>query len=71
MHTLRLEIDDSIYTTIMNFLQKLPKEKCKVEDETNSLSFEEAKAKVAKAIEGTNKNSALDIDEAFAKVLSE
>ena len=71
MHTLRIEVDDSIYSTIMNFLQKLPKEKYKVEDETDAISFEEAKAKVTKAIQGIEKNNGIGIDEAFAKVLGE
>ncbi len=71
MHTLRLEVDDSIYSTIMNFLQKLPKEKYKIEDESNAISFEKAKTKVAKAIQDIDKNNGIDIDEAFAKVLSE
>ena len=41
------------------------------EGKTGTIFFEEAKSKVAKAIQGIEKNNGIEIDEAFAKVLGE
>jgi len=50
MHTLQLQIDDSIFEKFMGLLDILPKEKISVIDQSNAISFEEAKLKVQKAI---------------------
>lgn len=71
MHTLQLKIDDSIFDKFMGLLDILPKEKISIlEDlETNSISFEDASAKVQKAINNIPNKDGLKIDEAFDKVL--
>lgn len=70
MHTLQLKIDDSIFEKFMGLLEILPKEKISVYEETDAISFEEAKVKVENAINNLSNNSGLEIDEAFEKVLN-
>ena len=70
MHTVQLKIDDSIFDKFMGLLDILPKEKISVSDESNSISFEEAKIKVQSAISNISNNNGLELDEAFDKVLN-
>jgi len=70
MHTLQLQIDDSIFDKFMGLLDILPKEKISVTDESNAISFEEAQAKVQKAINNISDTSGLELDDAFDKVLN-
>jgi len=69
MHTLQLQIDDSIFDKFMGLLDILPKEKIAVTDESNAISFEEAKSKVQRAINNISDTSGLELDDAFDKVL--
>jgi len=70
MHTLQLEIDDSIFDKFMGLLDILPKEKISITDESNAISFEEAQEKVQRAINHISDESGLEIEEAFTKVLN-
>ena len=70
MHTLQLQVDDSIFDKFMGLLDILPKEKIIVTDKSNIISFEEAKSKVKKAINNISDTSGLEVDEAFDKVLN-
>ena len=71
MHTVRLDIDDSIYNKLMGLLDILPKDKLHiVEDEDfPAISFEEAQHKIRKSINNIEKNEGLSLDDAFDKVL--
>ena len=70
MHSIRLDIDDSIYDKLMGLLDILPKDKVQIVDDKGfpSISFEEAQQKVKKAINNIDKNQGLSLDEAFNKV---
>jgi len=70
MHTLQLQVDDSIFDKFMGLLDILPKEKISVTDESNAISFEEAKAKVQRTINNISDTSGLELDDAFDKVLN-
>ena len=70
MHTLQLQIDDSIFDKFMGLLEILPKEKISVTDKSNVISFEEAKLKVQRAINNISDTSGLELDDAFDKVLN-
>jgi hypothetical protein len=71
MHSIRLNIDDSIYDKLMGFLQILPKEKIEIvsDEDVMSISFEEAKHKVSRAINNISKDQGIDLNTAIAKVL--
>jgi len=70
MHTLQLQVDDSIFDKFMGLLDILPKEKISVSDESNSISFEEAEAKVQNAINNISNKDGIELDDAFDKVLN-
>ena len=72
MHTLQLEIDDSIFDKFMGFLEILPKEKISIvkDDNTNTISFEKAKEKVQRAINDISKNEGIEVNEAFNRILN-
>ena len=70
MHTLQLKIDDSIFDKFMGLLDILPQEKISVSDESNSISFEEAKIKVKNAINNISNKDGIELDDAFDKVLN-
>ena len=70
MRTIQLEIDDSIFEKFMGLLEILPKEKISIADESNSISLEEAKSKVQKAINNISDESGLELETAFDKVLN-
>jgi hypothetical protein len=44
MKTLNIQIDDSLYASLLEMLKKIPKSKIKIQelDSTNNLSFEQA-----------------------------
>ena len=66
MHTLQLKIDDSIFEKFMGLIDILPEDKISVKQESdNTVSFEEAKAKVECAINNISNNDGIDIDKAF------
>ena len=68
MHTLQLKIDDSVFDKFMGLLEMLPKDKVSIVD--NTISFEEAKAKVQNALNSIPENRGIFIDDAFEKVLN-
>jgi len=70
MHTLQLQIDDSIFDKFMGLLELLPKEKISINSASNAISFEEAQLKVEKSIKNISNAQGLDFDEAFDKVLN-
>ena len=70
MHTLQLQIDDSIFDKFMGLLDILPQEKISISDESNSISFEEAKIKVENAINNISNKDGIELDDAFDKVLN-
>ena len=70
MHTLQLQVDDSIFDKFMGLLDIFPKEKISVTDESNAISFEEAQIKVQNAINNISDNKGLELDDAFEKVLN-
>ncbi len=70
MHTLQLQIDDSIFDKFMGLLELLPKEKIFINSSSNAISFEEAQLKVEKSIKNISNAQGLDFDEAFDKVLN-
>ena len=70
MHTLQLQVDDSIFDKFMGLLDILPKEKITVSDESNSISFEEAKIKVKNAINNISNKDGIELDDAFDDILN-
>jgi hypothetical protein len=71
MHSIRLNIDDSIYDKLMGFLQILPKEKIEIvsDEDVMGISFEEAKHKVSRAINNISNDQGIDLNTAIEKVL--
>ena len=71
MHTLQLKIDDSIFDKFMGLLDILPKDKVSISTEnSDTVSFEEAKVKVKNAINNISHSDGLELDDAFDKVLN-
>ena len=71
MHTVQLNIDDSIYDKLMGLLDILPKEKIDIFEDNSypAISLEEAKQKVKRAANNIDKNEGISLDEAFQSVL--
>lgn len=71
MHSIRLNIDDSIYDKLISFLKILPKEKIEIvsDEDVMSISFEEAKNKVSRAINNVSNDQGIDLNTAIEKVL--
>ena len=71
MHTIQLNIDDSIFDKFMGLLDILPKDKLEITDnkEYPSISFEEAKQKVDRALNNISSNSGVSLDQAIDEVL--
>jgi len=71
MHTIQLNIDDSIFEKFMGLLEILPKDKVEItnEKEYPSITFEEAKEKVFRAAKNISKNEAISLDRAIDRVL--
>jgi len=72
MHTIQLNIDDSIFEKFMGLIEILPKDKVEVttQKEYPSISFDEAKLKVHKALSTLSSKSGTPLNEAIEKVLS-
>ena len=70
-HTLQLKIDDSIFEKFMGFLEILPKNKIEITQENDypSVTMEQAKEKVSRAINNISSNNGVHIDEAFESIL--
>jgi hypothetical protein len=69
MHSIHLNVDDSIYDRLIGLLQILPKDKVEILSNDNSISFEEAKRKVARAANNVSNHEGLDLDTAIEKIL--
>lgn len=69
MHSIHLNVDDSIYDRLIGLLQILPKDKVEILSEENSITFEEAKRKVARAANNVSKQEGLSLDTAIEKIL--
>lgn len=72
MHTLHINVDDSIFDKFMGLLEILPQDKVEVtsKGEYPSISFEEAQKKVHKAVNSISKDSGLPLEQAIEKVLN-
>jgi hypothetical protein len=71
MHTIKLNIHDSIYEKLMGLLDILPQDKIEVVEDVEypAISFEEAKCKVEKAANNIDNNQGIPLDDAFDQVL--
>ncbi len=69
MHSIHLNVDDSIYDRLIGLLQILPKDKVQILSEENSITFEEAKRQVARAANNVSKQEGLSLDTAIEKIL--
>lgn len=72
MHTIRLNIHDTIYDKLMGLLEILPKDKLEIVEEHNAyppISLDEAKQKVERAINNIAKNEGLELNTAIDKVM--
>jgi len=71
MHTITLNIHDSIYHKLRGLLEILPKDKIEVIEDVNfpAISFEDAKQKVLRAMNNIEKNEGVSLDDAFNKVI--
>lgn len=71
MHTIQLNIDDSIFDKFMGLIEILPKDKVEVttQREYPSISFEEAKQKVQKAVHCISANKGIPLNQAIEKIL--
>lgn len=70
-HSLHLKIDDSIFEKFMGLLEILSKGKVEVSEELEypSISKEEARIKVKRAINNISSTSGTPIEESFEKIL--
>ncbi|MCX6051273.1 MAG: hypothetical protein NTZ60_02060 [Campylobacterales bacterium] len=71
MHTIQLKIDDSIFDKFMGLLDILPKDKLEVtvDKDYPSISFEEAKQKVQRAVNNLSSNEGISLNQAIREVL--
>ena len=73
MHTIRLNIHDSIYEKLMGLLEILPKDKVEITEESNNfptISFEEAQQKVQKAINNMEKEKGVSLSQAIDSIVN-
>ena len=67
--TMKVSIKDQYIDKFEDFISSLPKDAIEVDTiNDNSISFDDAKEKVHKAINNISLNQGLDIDSAFKKV---
>jgi hypothetical protein len=72
MHTIRLNIHDTIYEKLMGLLEILPKDKLEIVEEHNTypaISLDEAKQKVERAINNIANNEGVNLNTAIDKVM--
>ncbi len=72
MHSITLNIDDSIFDKFMGLLELLPQEKITVhnEDLKNTVTFPEAQSKVNKALNNMSSSHGISLEDAFKEVLN-
>lgn len=67
--TMKINLKDQYLEKFQDFINSLPSDAIKVDNiSDNSVSIEEAKEKVQKAINHISLNQGLDIDTAFSKI---
>lgn len=69
--TMQVKIEDKYLSQFNDFVNTLPKNAIEINSiNDNSVSFEQASAKVQKSINNISLNNGLNIDDAFTKVLN-
>ena len=71
MHSIQLKVDDSIFDKVMTMLELLPRDKVMIEEnfyEYPTITKEEAKRKVQKALNNISDGKGLPLDEAFGNI---
>ncbi|WP_310442142.1 hypothetical protein [Sulfurimonas sp.] len=70
MHTIQLNIDDSIFDKFMGLIEILPRDKVEITSQMDypSISFEEAKEKVHRAVNSISANKGIPLNQAIEKV---
>lgn len=67
--TMKINLKDQYLDKFNDFIKSLPSDAIKVDNILdNSISMEEAKEKVQKAMNNISSNEGLDLDTAFSKV---
>lgn len=71
MHTIQLNIHDTIYDKLMGLLEILPKDKIEILEDNSypSISFEEAQNKVKKAMNNIPSGEGFSLSDAIEKVI--
>ena len=71
MHTIQLNVHDSIYEKLMGLLEILPQDKVQITEESDypTISFEEAQAKVRRAANNISEQSGVELSLAIDEVL--
>lgn len=67
MHTIKINVHDSIYKKLMGLLEILPKDKVEILEDNDypSISFDDAKAKVERAVNNISENEGIPLDSAI------
>ncbi len=69
--TMKIDLKEQYLDKFKDFVDSLPSDAIKVDNiEDDSITMDEAKEKVNKAINNISSNKGLDIDEAFDKVVN-
>ena len=71
MHTIQLNVHDSIYEKLMGLLEILPQDKVQITEEDGypAISFDEAQQKVKLAANNIDKNRGIGLSTAIDNVL--
>ncbi len=71
MHTIQLNIHDTIYDKLMGLLEILPKDKIEILEDNSypAISFEEAQNKVQKAMNNIPNEEGFSLSDAIEKVI--
>ena len=73
MHTIRLNIDDSIYEKFMGLLEILPKDKVEITEKSSNfstISFDEAQQKVQKAINNMEEEKGIPLSQVIDSIVN-
>ena len=70
MHTIQLNVHDSIYEKLMGLLEILPQDKVEITEENSypAISFEEAQQKVKRAANNVSKGTGVELSAAIDDV---
>ena len=72
MHTIQLNIHDSIYEKLMGLLEILPKDKVEITEVSSdfpAISFEDAEQKVQKAINNMEEEKGIPLSQAIDSIV--